>query len=84
MDTEDQDMDQQRLDAALILLDKYAKEEISWADLQQTIDHDAATLLHGQGLSGLMVTKLQSGRYRLRIETVPVTPKGHARLTAII
>jgi hypothetical protein len=76
-------MDQQRLDATLILLDRYSKEEVSWADLQQTIDHEAATLLHSQGLSGLMVTKMQSGSYRLRVETVPVTPRGQARLAAI-
>jgi hypothetical protein len=76
-------MDQQRLDATLILLDRYSKEKITWAELQQRIDHEAAMLLHSQGLSGLMVTKMQSGNYRLRIETVPVTPKGQSRLTVI-
>jgi hypothetical protein len=76
-------MDQKRLDETLLKIGQFSEEKISWAELQNTIDNEAAIVLKDQGLSGIQATRMVAGRFRLRIINGPLTPAGQSRLTAL-
>lgn len=76
-------MDQKRLDETLLKIGQFAEETISWVDLQNDIDIEAAIILKDQGLSGIQATRMITGRYKLRIINGPLTPLGKLRVSEL-
>lgn len=79
------DIDQGRLDTALIEFHNYSKDGADKAHMITSADHEAAAVLAKQGLINCVVTELVSGRYRLRFTATDLlTPLGKQRLAEIL
>lgn len=73
---------QDRLDETLLQFDSYSPDQ--HVEFMQSLDYEAAHQLAADGFINCIVTKMTSGRYRLRFTgSEHLTPKGRQRIFEI-
>lgn len=79
-----EEITQEKLDAALIAIARWADGEINVGELQQIVSYQEAAAVQRTGLANISATQMAAGNWIIRVKMLPpIMPLGRERIESL-